>query len=93
MNSNGQNLKKALKITVLLLAEIDITSLLHSKCQRWNSNSSIHETHFSQFISVIVKKILRKSQAKFREELTKFRFKQNDDFLIRKMTCIRSLYF
>ena len=41
----------------------------------------------SQFISVKVKKNLRKSQAQFREKLRKLRLRQNNDFLIKK-TCI-----
>ena len=40
-------------------------------------------TRFSQHISVTVKKILRKSQALFREKLSKFRLKQTDSFLIK----------
>ena len=41
--------------------------------------------HSSQFISVKVKKKLRKSQAQFREKLRKLRLRQNNDFLIKKM--------
>ena len=40
--------------------------------------------HSSQFISVKVKKNLRKSEAQFREKLRKLRLKQNNDFLIKK---------
>ena len=40
--------------------------------------------HSSQFISVKVKKNLRKSQAQFWEMLRKLRLKQNNDFLIKK---------
>ena len=40
--------------------------------------------HSSQFISVKVKKNLRKSQAQFREMLRKLRLRQNYDFLIKK---------
>ena len=43
--------------------------------------------HFSQFISVKVKKKLRKSQAQFQKKLRKLRLRQNDDYLIKKM-CI-----
>ena len=43
--------------------------------------------HSSQFISVKVKKTLRKSQAQFQEKLRKLRLRQNNDFLIKK-TCI-----
>ena len=43
-------------------------------------------THCSQFISVKVKKILRKSQARFQEKLKKLRLRINDGFLIKK-TC------
>ena len=46
-------------------------------------------THFSQFISVKVKKILGKSQAQFLEKLRLLRLKQNDDFRIKTMHCIR----
>ena len=41
-------------------------------------------THFSQFISVKVRKNLRKSQAQFGEKLRKLRLKQHDGFLIKK---------
>ena len=37
--------------------------------------------HSSQFISVKVKKNLRKSQDQFREKLRKLRLRQNDGFL------------
>ena len=40
--------------------------------------------HFSQFISVKVKKNLRRSQAQFREKLRKLRLRQNNGFLIKK---------
>ena len=40
--------------------------------------------HSSQFISVKVKKDLRKSQTQFREILRKLRLRQNNDFLIKK---------
>ena len=40
--------------------------------------------HFSHFISVKVKKILRKSQAQFREKLRKLRLRKNDGFLMKK---------
>ena len=39
-------------------------------------------THFTNFISVEVKKILRKSQPQFREKLRKSRLRQSDGFLI-----------
>ena len=48
------------------------------------NNESVN--HFSQFISVKVKKNLRKSQAQFREKLRKLRHMQNDGFI--KKTCI-----
>ena len=41
-------------------------------------------TYFSQFISEKVKKILRKSQAQFREKLRKLKLRQKDGFLIKK---------
>ena len=37
--------------------------------------------HFRQFISVKVKKILRKSQAQFRKKLRKLKLRKNDGFL------------
>ena len=40
--------------------------------------------HSSQFISIKVKKNLRKSQAQFRAKLSKLRLRQNNDFLIKK---------
>ena len=46
------------------------------------NNESV--TNFSLFISVKVKKNLRKSQAQFREKLRKLLLWQNDGFLIRK---------
>ena len=45
-------------------------------------NESVN--HSSQFISVKVKKNLRKSEAQFREKLRKLRLRQNNDFLIKK---------
>ena len=45
-------------------------------------NNSLN--HSSQFISVKVKKDLRKSQAQFREKLRKLRLRQNNDFLIKR---------
>ena len=46
-------------------------------------------THFSQFTSIKVMKILGKSQAQFREKLRKPRLRQNDAILIKniKNTC------
>jgi len=46
------------------------------------NNESVN--HFSQFISVKVKKNLRESQAHFREKLRKLRLRQNNGFLIKK---------
>ena len=46
--------------------------------------------HSSQFISVGVKKNLRKSQAQFREKLIKLRLRQNKDFLFKKMCMLQS---
>ena len=45
----------------------------------------VHESvyHSSRFISVKVKKNLRKSQAQLREKLRKLRLRQNNDFLIK----------
>ena len=49
--------------------------------------SIIYESvyHSSQFISVKVKKHLRKSQAQFREKLRKLRLRQNNDYLIKNV--------
>ena len=47
------------------------------------NNKSV--SHFSQFISVEVKKNLTKSQAQFREKLRKLRLRQNDGFLIKNV--------
>ena len=46
-------------------------------------NESVN--YSSQFISVKVKKNLRKSQAQFGEKLRKLRLRQNNDFLIKKI--------
>ena len=46
------------------------------------NNESVN--HFSQFISVTVKKNLRKSHAQFREKLRKLRLKQNNGSFIKK---------
>ena len=48
------------------------------------NNESVN--HFSQFVSVTVKKKLRKFYAQFREKLRKLRLRQNNYFLIKK-TC------
>ena len=42
-------------------------------------------THFSQFVSVTVKKILRKSQTQFQEKLRKLRLWKNYGFVIKRM--------
>ena len=46
------------------------------------NNDSVN--HFSQLISVKVKKNLRKSQVQFWEKLRKLKLRQNNDFLIKK---------
>ena len=51
--------------------------------QVYNINNEI-ANHFGKFLSVQVKKNLRKSQAQFREKLRKLRLWQNFDFLIEK---------
>jgi len=51
--------------------------------QAYNINDG-SVNHFSQFISVKVKKNLRKSQAQFREKLRNLRLWQNDGFPIKK---------
>ena len=43
--------------------------------------------HFSHFISVKVQKILRKSQAQFRERLRKLRLRKNDGCLMETRVC------
>ena len=47
------------------------------------NNESVN--HFSQLISVKVKKNLRKSHAQFREKLRKLRLSKNDGFLIKRI--------
>ena len=47
--------------------------------------------HSSQFISVKVKKNLRKSEAQFREMLRKLRLRQNNDFLIKQKRVCQNL--
>ena len=42
-------------------------------------------THFSQFFSLKIRKILRKSQVQFGEKLRKLRLRQNDALLIENM--------
>jgi len=46
-------------------------------------------THFSQFISVKIKKNLRKSQAQFRKKLRTLRLRQNDYFLIKNRVWLK----
>ena len=48
--------------------------------------------HFSQFISVKVKKNFKKSQAQFREKLRKLRLRQNDSFLIKKRVLVGKVF-
>ena len=50
-------------------------------------DESVH--HSGQFISVKVKKTLRKFQAQFQEKLRKLRLRQNNDFLIKKRRVFR----
>ena len=52
--------------------------------QVYNSNNE-SVNHFSHFISVKVKKHLRKSQAQFREKLRKLRLRRNNDYLLKKI--------
>ena len=54
---------------------------MHTQVYNIN-NESVGQ--LSQFISVKVKKNLRKSQAQFRKRLRKLRLRQNDGFLIKK---------
>ena len=51
-------------------------------------NKSIN--HFIQFISVKVKKKLRKPQAQFRKKLRKLRLRQNYGFLIKKLCAVKN---
>jgi len=51
--------------------------------QVYNVNNEI-VNHFSQFVSVKVKKDLRKSQAQFLGKVKKLRLRQNDSFLLKK---------
>jgi len=51
--------------------------------QAYNVNNE-SVSHFSQSISVKVKKNLRKFQAQFWEMLRKLRLRQNDSFLIKR---------
>ena len=98
--SNCQNLKKIVrksrgsisKLQCFYRPKISISSLLHSnvkdgfQIQVYNIiNESVN--HSSQFISVKVRKNLRKSHAHFREMQRKLRLRQNNDFLIRQNTC------
>ena len=47
------------------------------------NNASVN--HFSQFISVKVKKDFKICQAKFREKLRQLRLRKNDGFLIKNV--------
>ena len=68
-------------------------SVFHSCCiqnvkdgiqiQVYNINKEC-VAHFSHFISIKVKNVLRKSQAPFLNKLRKLRLRQNNDFLIKK---------
>ena len=48
-------------------------------------------SYFSQFISVKVKKVLRKSQAQLREKLRTLRLRQDDGCLLKKLPMFRIL--
>ena len=67
-------------------SKIDTTSLSHStikdgiQIQAYKTNKE-STTHFRNFTSTKVKKLLRKSKTRFREKLRKLRFRQNDGFL------------
>ena len=67
-------------IVIPLLANQDLTPMLHNPGHVPEESA----THFSQFISVKVKKISSKSQAQFCEKLRKLKLRQNDGFLIKK---------
>ena len=60
------------------------------KIQVYNINNE-SVAHFSKFISVKVKKNLRKSQSPFRVKLRKLRLRQNDRFLIIKKRVLPSV--
>ena len=101
-DSNGQNLKKILrksqgwvsKFKCFCWPKIDIASLLHSKCWRWNWISSMLYKQrkcnfFSQFISVKVTKYFKKISGSVLRKVKKLRLRQNDGFLIRKYVVIK----
>ena len=95
--SNGQNLKKILRESRGSISEmycfywpnIDIRRYCIEnnkdgiQIQVHNINSETLN-HFSQLISVKVKKNLRKSQAQFRDKLRKLRLRQIDGFFQKK---------
>ena len=98
--SNRQNLKKIVRKSEAQFPKLSVFIGQKSVCRRYciqhlkdgiqiQVYNSINESvnHSSQFISVKVKKNLRRSQAQFREMLRKLRLRQNNDFLI-KRTCI-----
>ena len=67
---------------------------IKNETEMWpKTKNSESVTHFSQFVSVKVKKLLRKSQAQFREKVKKLRLSQNDDFLVKKTCIIQKLCF
>ena len=90
--SNGQDLKKITRINfqnlVSLLDKNRYFIVISFKILKMEfklyNNKGVN--HSSQFISVKVKKKLRKSPAQFREKLRKLRLRQNDGILIKK-TC------
>ena len=72
-----------------MLEKIDITSLLHSNVRDGTQIlvykiSKESKTHFRQFVSVKVKKVLRKSQAEFCEKFRELRLRPNGGFLVKK---------
>ena len=79
------------KIKCFSLPKIDTLSLFHYCIQNVKDGIQIRVykinkesvTHFSQFLSVKFKKILRKYQAQFREKLRHLRLRRNDGFLIK----------
>ena len=62
----------------------NVKDRIYSRVYKVNNESA---ALLSQFISVKVKKNVRKSQVRFREKLRKLRLSQNDAFLMIKKTC------
>ena len=95
--SNAQNLKKVLRKSQRSIYKLSVfvgqKPVFHHyyiqdakdriQIQVYTMNKE-SVTHFGLFILVNIKKILRYSQAQFREKLRKLRLRQSDCFLIKK---------